>query len=190
MVQRLLTRYSQASPAPERAPRAKNGQAAVGHIFEGQCWAVCFEPRASLGIPPEHSPTLGRSVGLISASTKTRTKSWLLLDACTTPSRVNAPRIVCVLTSLESCFKPRLRGRRNAGLRRNSRPQLQPLLQRLRLACKAPPAGPSRRKHHCAALGTAHKSRQSRLRKRRAAKDDGLARQFRTASTHRRGCHR
>ena len=42
MVPQTPSRYYQASPAPERAPRAKNGQAAVPDIFELSGLAVCF----------------------------------------------------------------------------------------------------------------------------------------------------
>ena len=184
MVQRLLTRYSQASPAPERAPRAKNGQAAVGHIFEGQCWAVCFEPRASLGIPPEHSPTLGRSVGLTSLwdpKPATFVKSTLRLEGRECVGHTHrSPRFTCDrnLVSRRACVDGETRPP-------GETPDLA-AAPTAALGCyrasleTAPPAGPRRRKSQ---------RLKKRTRASRAATDDGRARQCRPASPHGRGGH-
>ena len=108
--------------------------------------------------------------------------------------RVNARRFIRALNVLETCVSCRARGwTRNDGHSAEtpdpscslycSDPALG--CRRARRLKQRPPAPPAK----VAALGKAHKS-QRRLRRRRAAADDGRAHQFRSASTHRRCCHR
>ena len=179
MVQRLLTRYSQASPAPERAPRAKNGQAAVGHIFEGSVGLVCFEPRASLGVPPERSPTLGRRLGLTSLRQNPNHSSSSQL--CSTPDAVACKRAAFSVCS----HVPRdvFSAAPAWTAKRGPQAKLQTLSCSLYCsALQSAAAGPRRRKHRSARL-------KKRTRASRAATDDGRARHFRAASPHGRGGH-
>ena len=190
MVPQTPSRYYQASPAPERAPRAKNGQAAVPDIFELSGLACKSGSHASPWDP---------SRALVDARKKRRAyfslqqnpALWVKSIAATRGRvRGHTHRSDRVPLRERRVFKPRLRGRRNAGLRRNSRP-----LAAASTAAPAPRLQSAARRPLPAQTSqlSAWKSAQElarRLRKRRAATDDGRAHQFRTASTHRRCCHR
>ena len=193
MVPQTPSRYYQASPAPERAPRAKNGQAAVPDIFELSGLAVSRAATRVPGIPPDHSPTLGRSVRATLQLTKPEPGQLCSSSTPGSPrTRVNARRFIS-LNVLETCVS--CRARVDAKLGRSAERQTlaaasTAATQRSaaaahRLKQRPPaPAGESR---------SAWKSAQEparRLRRRRAATDDGRrAHQFRAASPHRRGGH-
>ena len=174
VVPRTPTRNYHASPALESGPRAKKRRAAVPDIFELSGLAVCRAATRVPGIPPEHSSSLGRSVGLTSAPTKTRTRGQAFASSLHAVACERAAFSVCSHVP-RVVFHAAPAWTAKHGSQTKLQAQLQPLLQRL---AHRLPAGPRRRKH-----------RSARLKKRTRASDDGRARQCRAASPHRRGGH-
>ena len=182
--------YSQASPAPERVPRP---------IMVELLCPTFLKPSVGASMSGSHARPWDPSRALADAREKRRAYFSAGKKPATQPKfdsrleRTSAWDIThrrSRLAARERVFTPRQRGRRNAGLRRNSRP-----LAAASTAAPAPRLQSAARRPLPAQTSqlSAWKSAQElarRLRKRRAAKDDGLARQFRTASTHGRCCHR
>ena len=187
MVPQTPSRYYQASPAPEDGPRPNYARAAVGHIFELLVrWLVCFEARTLSGVPPEHSSTLGRSLGLTSAVKQNPPVKVI--------SSTSSRRRVCGTVTAFHCERDVFS--RIACAEGETRSPGETPGPSCSLYCSACASLAKRRPPAPAGANItarAWKSAQEparRLRRRRAATDDGRAHEFRTASTHCRCCHR